>query len=64
MRFGSTFKYATSDFAGISMSSSIKKALLRLAFEKLLDLEMPVKSEVLYLNYYIKIDVEAEIFRC
>ena len=36
MRFRSTFKYATSDFTGISKSSSIKKGRLRLAFSKAL----------------------------
>ena len=38
----STFKYATSDFTGISKSSSIKKARPRPPSQKLLDLEMPV----------------------
>ena len=38
MRFRSTFKYATSDFTGISKSSSIKKARLQLAFSKALGL--------------------------
>ena len=32
MRFRSTFKYATSDFTGISKTTSIKKARMRLAF--------------------------------
>ena len=41
LRFRSSFKYATSDFTGISESSSIKKAGL---FKKLSDLEMAVKS--------------------
>ena len=38
MRFRSTLKYATSDFTGISKSSSIKKAVLGLAFSKALGL--------------------------
>ena len=38
MTFGSTFKYATSDFTGISKSSSIKKTRLWLAFSKTLGL--------------------------
>ena len=38
MRFRSTFKYTTSDFTGISKSSSITKARLRLAFSKALGL--------------------------
>ena len=38
MRFRSTFKYAISYFTGISKSTSIKKARLRLAFSKTLGL--------------------------
>ena len=38
MRFRSTFKYTTSDFTGISKSSSVEKARLRLAFSKALGL--------------------------
>ena len=37
-RFRSTFKYATSDFTGISKCSSIKKARLRFPFSKALRL--------------------------
>ena len=58
MRFRSTFKYATSDFTDISKSSSIKKAACGSPFQKLLDLEMPVRSSVLYLNYYVQIQYE------
>ena len=38
IRFRSTLKYVTLDFTGISKSSSIKKARLRLAFSKALGL--------------------------
>ena len=38
LRLRSAFKYSTSDFTGISESSSIKKARLQLAFSKALGL--------------------------
>jgi hypothetical protein len=50
MSLRSQFKYSTSDFTGISESSSIKKARLS---KMLSDFEIPVKSSVSYLNYYI-----------
>ena len=53
MSLRSQFKYSTSDFTGISKSESIKKARL---FKTLSDFEIPVKSSVSYLNYYLKIN--------
>ena len=46
------FKYSTSNFTGITKPSSMKKSGL---FKKHSDFEIPVKSSVSYLNYYIKI---------
>ena len=47
----SQFKYSTSDFTGISNPSCIKNARL---FKKHLGFEIPVKSDVSYLNYYFR----------
>ena len=47
----SQFKYSTSDFTGITKSSCNKKARL---FKKQSDFGIPVKSDVEYLNYYLK----------
>jgi hypothetical protein len=51
-------------FTEISKSSGIKKARLRLAFSKLTlsDFEIPVKSSVSYLNYYINTNFRICIF--
>ena len=51
----SQFKYSTSDFTGITKPSCTKKASL---FKKHSDFEIPVKSSVSYLNYYLNGMVE------
>ena len=48
----SQFRYSTSDFTVITKPLSIKKARL---FKKHPDFEIPIKSSVSYLNYYLKL---------
>ena len=54
LRFRSTFKYATSDFIGIPIPRALPRLACGSPFQKRLELEMPVKSSVLYLNYNVE----------